>query len=106
MDPDPINCVILRIHVDKNNDIIPSYAIKQRTSVSTRYGSKKISLVQSPALAKFQTSFKLWITWNEILGYQLDCKPVFWASAHFFKPEPAKQFVLLFLHSSSALFYI
>ena len=37
MDPDTINCVILRIHVDKN--IIPSHAIKQRTNV--RHGSKK-----------------------------------------------------------------
>ena len=40
-DPDMITCVILRIHVDKNNNIIPSHAIQQRTSVSARYGSKK-----------------------------------------------------------------
>ena len=40
MDPDLKNCVILRIHVDKNNNNrIPSHAIKQRTSA--RYGSKK-----------------------------------------------------------------
>ena len=41
MDLDTINCVILHIHVDKII-IIPSHAIQQRTSVSTRYGSKKM----------------------------------------------------------------
>ena len=42
MDPDTKNCVILRIHVDKIIIItIPSHAIKRRTSVSARYGSKK-----------------------------------------------------------------
>ena len=40
MDSNMINCVILSIHVDKK--IIPSHAIYRQTSVSTRYGSKKI----------------------------------------------------------------
>ena len=42
MDPDTINCVILRIHLDKKI-IIPSHAIWRQTSVSARYGSKKTS---------------------------------------------------------------
>ena len=41
MDPDTINCVILRIHVDKIIITIPSHAIQRQTSVSARYGSKK-----------------------------------------------------------------
>ena len=50
MDPDTINCVILRIHVDKNNNyIIPSHAIQRRISVSARYGSKKKSKCMWPA---------------------------------------------------------
>ena len=40
MDPDMINCVILRIHVEKNM-IIPSHAIEWQTGVSARNGSKK-----------------------------------------------------------------
>ena len=43
MDPDTINCVILRIHADKkDNNKITSNAIWLQTSVSARYGSKKI----------------------------------------------------------------
>ena len=39
MDPDMINCVILRIH--EENKIILSHAILLQTSVSARNGSKK-----------------------------------------------------------------
>ena len=36
-----INCMILRIHVEKKEKKILSHAVKRRTSVSARYGSKK-----------------------------------------------------------------
>ena len=41
MDPDTINCVILRIHEDKNNNSQPCHLTQ--TSVSASYGSEKIS---------------------------------------------------------------
>ena len=41
MDPDMINCVILRIHVEKKYMIIPCHAIQWQTGVSARNGSKK-----------------------------------------------------------------
>ena len=45
MDLEMINCMTLRIHVEKII-IIPSHAIKRQTSVSVRvrYGSKKMFL--------------------------------------------------------------
>ena len=39
MDPDMTNCVLMRIHVDKET-IIPSHAIQRQPSVSARYGNK------------------------------------------------------------------
>ena len=44
MDPDTLNCITLRIHVDKNNNIIPSHAIQRQTNVSARYGGVKKQL--------------------------------------------------------------
>ena len=46
MDPELINCMILHIHVEKII-IILSHAIQTRTSVSSRYGSKKKILIKN-----------------------------------------------------------
>ena len=64
MDPDTINCVILRIHVDKNK--IPTHAIKRWTSVSARYGSKKkynLSWleVEKAQFFRARPKLKLWV---------------------------------------------
>ena len=56
MDPDMINCMILRIHVE--NKIILSHAILRQTSVSARYGSKKKSLND---LAAWMTKTMWWL---------------------------------------------
>ena len=58
MDPDMINCMILRIHVDKK--IIPNHAIQRRTSVSARYGSRKKKIIRNQ------------LSWT---GNQKFCKP-------------------------------
>ena len=42
MDPDMMNCMLLRTHVEKKTIIIiPSHAIYRQTSVSARFGRKK-----------------------------------------------------------------
>ena len=44
MDPDMINCMILRIHVEKK---ILTHAIQRQTSVTATYVSKKIIIISS-----------------------------------------------------------
>ena len=50
MDPDRLNYVILRIHVDKNNHSQPCHL--SQNSVSARYGSKKIKLLSDKSFRR------------------------------------------------------
>ena len=63
MDPDTLNCVILRIHVDNNNnDIIPSHAIQLQTSVSNTHWSKKTCAKVASSYPTNKSSFLLEIS--------------------------------------------
>ena len=66
MDPDKINCMILRIHVDKIIITIPSHAIQRRTSVSARYGSKKkVNVGMCLIASSSQALIQFWKKYNE-----------------------------------------
>ena len=60
MDPDMINCMILRIHKDKKKENIPSRAIQRRTSAGARDGSKKKQVLDKD-LASRVVDFAQWI---------------------------------------------